>query len=203
MSSYNDESIFNSQKRLVQRKSEPSLILSHHQIETEQTRSIINKNLRRTSTNSISFPILNINPLLLDSSSSPPLNKSNYYQPIDERRTNQDTNCTRKENEKVRVSLNQPQPQMTNIKTFTSLTSGLPLCRVRLGNNSEGPTPAKNNKLLQRPNENQISTNNRGFSRFLFNLDFLSNSNKEDKNRFDVYNLTPEIREEMKRIYVY
>lgn len=85
-----------------------------------------------------------------------------------------------------------PQPPM-NGKTFTSTANGarLPLSRI----SKELTSSAKTYSIV--PDNNCRNENFGGFSRFLFR------SNKTDKNKFDVNNLSPQLRDETRRIYVY
>jgi len=91
-------------------------------------------------------------------------------------------------------------------KTFTSFggsTAGMPLSKLRSessrsGGGNHSHSFSQGNSL----NNDQSSRNSEsGFSKFFSGLK--SSNNKSDKNRFDVNNLPPQLKNELKRIYVY
>ncbi|OXA46418.1 uncharacterized protein LOC110856179 [Folsomia candida] len=113
---------------------------------------------------------------------------------------------------RISTSSSSSQCQLVKIKenkTFTSNYTaggggaGLPLSRIkasRLGRSSStnSISTSQSPRSIGSTGENQ---NSRGFARFLFGLDF--SKNKEDKSKLDVYNLPPQLKAELKRIYVY
>jgi hypothetical protein len=86
-------------------------------------------------------------------------------------------------------------------KTFTSFGSAMPLSKLkseRSGGGSSHSFSQGSHKNTTCGDESRNSHHESGFSRF-----FGLKSNKTEKNRFDVNNLPPQLKSELKQIYVY
>jgi len=146
-----------------------------------KTESVHNHNLLKTK----SSPIITdqFSDSAYSSNSSPPLNKSNYFEGAE-------TISRSKSQYFIPTEVNPGRVVLS--KTFASNGTGLPLSRISKVSTLTKPTTTTTSTVPDYGSENS-----RGFSRFLFK------SSRQVKDRFDVNNLPPQLREETKRIYVY
>jgi hypothetical protein len=138
-------------------------------------------------------------------SSSPPLTKSNYYISeedfYEENLSDSSSTCSscgdsRRSNMSFHSS--------NHGKTFTSLGSGMPLSRLKSDRN-DGSSNSFSIKGSRDTfgNQSRYDYNNNEQSSFTKFFGLKSSSNKNDKNRFDINKLPPQLKDELKRIYVY
>lgn len=171
--------------------------IPHHHHQTSSVESRFKSSEKNVGHQSNSFPPN------FDLSTSPPLMKSHY----------QDDDANKiKENHiediMTRLFHNYKHSSLQSSdsikdKTLISTGSGLPLSRVKSCRNETSSRDGIQDNTHLRHHQDE-ATNPRGLTRFLHNIGLIDRqSNKADKNRFNVNNLPPQMKEELKHIYVY